>query len=89
MLSVPSVVALAFFVGGRIPGALGNHSFSNSFGAGLLVLVCLLLVPLCSVILVAWAITRWANHGWVPGWMVAAAAGNAFVFGWLYRMTTM
>lgn len=89
LLSVPSVFAAVLFGVGKILESLGNRDFGNSGFVGVSVLLSFALIPVATVILVAWAVARWANHGSVPGWLLAAAIGNGFVFAVLYQMTSM
>ena len=87
LLSLPSIVALTLFGVGTIVEALGYRAFGNNPAVGGVVLITFILIPLATVILVGWAIARWANHGAVPGWLLAATAGNGVAFWIFYQMT--
>ena len=89
LLSLPSIIAIAVIGAGKIAASLGSPVFDHFPIVGGVVIITFILIPFCTVILVGWAIARWANHGEVPPWLLAAAVGNALAFWMFYEMTTM
>ena len=88
-LSVPSVSAIGLFGVGRTMEAIGSREFGRSGLVGVAILVSFALIPIATVILIGWAIARWANRGSVPRWLLIAAAGNSLAFWLFYQMTRM
>ena len=89
LLSLPSIIAIVLFGAGKIAESFGNRAFGNHPLIGGLVLATFVLIPLCTVILVGWSVARWAQHGGVAGWLLAAAAGNGLAFWIFYELTRM